>query len=280
MFNPYDSATKALIEERPADWLGLAGFAPRGPIEVINADLTTITSAADKVIRVADEVPWIANFELQSNRDPLLAYRLLRYNALLTARHLIPTRSLLVLLRPEADGPELTGRLWVPPSIDFRYTVLRIWEQPLGRILNGGLGILPLAPLADLGPTSPRAVMDVLERRIRSDCPPAHADDLWAATWLLLGLRFDEAASASLIEGILEMKESRTYQLAVAEGVTQGSLAEARAFVLRLGHKRFGPPSPAMLAAIQSMTDREQIERIGERLLDCPSWDAALRHDA
>ncbi len=280
MHKPYDSATKSLIEARPIDWLALAGFAPRGPVRVVNADLSTITSQADKVILVEDEPAWIANFELQAGRDPYLAYRVLRYNALLTARFRMLTRSLVVLLRPEADFPGLDGRLRLPPSIDFRFGVLKIWELPLDLILKGGLGILPLAPLADLGPASPESVMRDLEKRFRDECQPGQAADLWAATWLLLGLRYDTTTATGLIRGVREMKESSTYQLAVAEGELQGEirgeLREARAFVLRLGRKRFGPPSPTVQALIQALDDRECLEQIGERLLECQSWESAI----
>ncbi len=82
MAKPYDSTTKFLIEEFPRDWLALAGCDPTGPVELIDANLSTITAEADKVIRVGGDSPWLAHIEFQSSRDPRLGSRLCRYNAL------------------------------------------------------------------------------------------------------------------------------------------------------------------------------------------------------
>ena len=68
MTKPYDSTTKFLVQEFPADWLALAGLAADGPIELIETNLSTITAEADKVIRVAGPAPWLVHFELQSSR--------------------------------------------------------------------------------------------------------------------------------------------------------------------------------------------------------------------
>jgi hypothetical protein len=73
-------------------------------------------------------------------------------------RHGLRVRSVLVLLRPEADGPAVTCNVrHVLPEdddyyLDFRYHVVRIWEVPAEQLLAGGLGILPLAPIAAVQP--------------------------------------------------------------------------------------------------------------------------------
>ena len=71
----------------------------------------TLSAAADKVVRVDDPEPWLCHLELQASYERALPWRLLRYNALLAARDEVPVESVLVLLRPEADGPALSGRL-------------------------------------------------------------------------------------------------------------------------------------------------------------------------
>jgi hypothetical protein len=58
---PYDAATKSLIERHPADWLRVLGM-PTGTVEVIDADLATVTTEADRVLRVTDvETPYLAH---------------------------------------------------------------------------------------------------------------------------------------------------------------------------------------------------------------------------
>ena len=103
--------------------------------------------------------------KIQSGHDPLLPIRLLEYHALLLRRHLCRVASTIVLLRPEADGPELSGRFESHDpigdvSITFEYRVIRLWERPVEELLSGGIGILPLAPLV----VEPARLPDVIAR--------------------------------------------------------------------------------------------------------------------
>src|SRR5205823_1280444 len=106
---------------------------------------------------VRDTVPWIFHLELQSSRDTDLSRRTLRYQVLTHDRHRLPVHSLVVLLRREADDPALTGELaYRSPAgrggLRFEFDVVRLWERPVEMILSGGVGTLPLAPLADVRP--------------------------------------------------------------------------------------------------------------------------------
>src|SRR5262249_1089399 len=148
---PFDTSTKELIETQPADWLEFVGLGRR-EVEVINADLATITAAADKVLRVQAPVPWLAHLELQADYDAQLDDRTLQYSRPLRRRHEVAVKSVIVLLRPAADGPRMTGELrYHDPEDDwypiFRYRVVRVWQKPVEEVLTGGLGALPLAPL-------------------------------------------------------------------------------------------------------------------------------------
>jgi len=49
---PYDPTLKALVETDPDSWPGFLG-GPTGPTAVIDADIATVSGAADKVMRVA-----------------------------------------------------------------------------------------------------------------------------------------------------------------------------------------------------------------------------------
>ncbi|MBC8135950.1 MAG: hypothetical protein H8F28_08710, partial [Fibrella sp.] len=51
MSKPYDAVTKRLIELRPAEWVRFLGLPP-GNVSLVDADLSTITSYADRIIRV------------------------------------------------------------------------------------------------------------------------------------------------------------------------------------------------------------------------------------
>jgi hypothetical protein len=59
MSHRYDASTKYLVQTRLADWLPLSGRTTTRAIEVIDADLATVTAAADRVLRVHDDPPWL-----------------------------------------------------------------------------------------------------------------------------------------------------------------------------------------------------------------------------
>jgi hypothetical protein len=69
MSHPYDAGTKYLVQTRLADWLPLCGLTTTAEIQVIDADLATVTAAADRVLRVCENPPWLMHLELQASRD-------------------------------------------------------------------------------------------------------------------------------------------------------------------------------------------------------------------
>jgi predicted transposase YdaD len=234
MTKPFDATTRYLLEAHPDAWPRYLGWPVPWPVGVINADLSTITSEADKVLRVGAPEPWLLHIELQSGHDRDLARRLLRYNVLLDVRHDLPVQSVVVLLRPEADSPGLSGTLQrrVPGRDihhEFRYQVVRVWQQPVGAILEGGLGTLPLAPLADVS----SADLPGIIRRMDESCAarPRRPDAalLWTATYLLMGLRYPREIATQLLQGVRGMKESVTYQAILEEGEARGGRGWPRA---------------------------------------------------
>jgi hypothetical protein len=148
------------------------------------------------------------------------------------------------------------------------------------RILAGGLGTLPLAPLADLGSVAVETVIGRMAARLTSEATPSEAATLWASTYLLLGLRFRSDRAAALLEGVRGMRESTTYQAILKEDIEQGEqrgvLQEARGLLIRIGAKRLGPPPPSVVDALGAIQDREQLERLAERTLDVESWAELL----
>src|SRR5438132_8203951 len=171
MAKRYDAAVKHLLEAYPDDWMRFVGL-PGGPrVEAVDSDLSTITTEADKVFRVRDRGSWLLHLELQAGRDQQLPRRVLRYNILLEARHDSPVQSVVVLLRPQADGRELSGVIQheLPNGrryLEFRYDVVRTWQQPVEQVLTGGLGTLPLAPLTNVARSSLPEVVRRMDERL------------------------------------------------------------------------------------------------------------------
>lgn len=293
MPHPYDASTKYLLEVRLADWLPLSGRTTTAHVEIVDADVSTVTAAADRVLRVEEEHPWLLHVELQSSRDPLLPARVQMYNSLIGWRHGFPVRSLAVLLRPAAEGPELTGVVergfaGEPPYLVFRYQIVRIWQLRVETFLNGGLGLVPLAPLGAVTEAELPGVIRRMQQRIDREAGPDEAGTLWTAADVLMGLRYSRELVGDLLRGVRGMKESVTYQAIVEEGVEkgrlegklegrlEGRLEEARQTLLDLGAERLRMPSEDVESAVRRITDLEQLRRLRRRLLHVSTWEELL----
>ena len=284
MNKPFDSAIKELIELQPEDWLVFTGL-PRQPATVIDADLATVLLEADKIIRVEGARPFLLHIEAQTTYDADMGERMLQYNFLLQRRHGLPVISLLILLRPEADGEEMTGVVRHEFSVgtvyhEFSYRVIRVWEHTAEELIAGGIALSAVAPLAqDAAANLPQVIRQV-EAKAEQELPLAKAKQLLTRSFLLLGMLYDQTTILAAFEGIMSMKESVTYQMIWGEGKTEGLQEgreeEVRRVLLRLGGKRFGIPSEATEKNLAGLRSLEQLEALTERLLDVETWDELL----
>ena len=67
----------------------------------------------------------------------------------------VPVQSTVLLLRPEADGPAMSGILRLTgrdgvQNLEFRFNVIRIWTIPAEELIKCGIGVLPLAFVSDI----------------------------------------------------------------------------------------------------------------------------------
>jgi predicted transposase YdaD len=244
---------------------------------VVDSDVSTVVAEADKVIRVEGPRPWLVHVEFQSGADPALAERLHYYNALLGYRHGMAVQSVVVVLRREADSRALTELLRheLPDGQvyrEFRYRVVRVWQQPVELLVAGELATLPLAPLASGADEALSEIVRRMDERLRRETTASDASQLWTAAYVLMGLRYPEEVTRELLRGVRNMRESSTYQAILAEGRAE----EARRIVLRQGRQKFGPPDARIRAALGRITDVEHLERLADRVLAATSWEELL----
>lgn len=285
MSKPYDAATKRLVELRPEDWVAFLGL-PSGPVSLVDADLSTISAAADRLIRVDAEVPYIMHNEMESGHDTARAPdRCLRYNVVAEYKLELPVVSTIFALRRESDSPALTGRLvkMTPnskPYLTFEYGVVRVWQMDVESILQGGLGTLPFAPISHVRQADLPGIIRQMESRIDSEAnSDIEAGELWTATYVLMGLRYDRAFNAELLKGVRRMKESNTYQAILEEGRQEGELIEAQRMLLRAGRNRLGQPSEVVEAAVLRIGSRERLELLVDRLFGVETWEELLQEE-
>ncbi len=288
MSKPYDVTTKELVEADPEAWIRLAGL-PVGPTELLNTDLATVSTEADRVLRVNTPNPYLTHIEFQVKYKPDLPDRTLRYNVLVYYQHDLPVQSVIFLMRPSADGPRMTGRVDYATAPDgllsFRYRIIRVWELPLDELLRGDLAALPLAPLTDEAADRLPDVIRSMESRIQQEATASEADHLWTSTYLLMGVRYPLEEAAALLKGVIALEESVTYQDILAKGEAkgeakgraEGEAGEARKLLLHFGRKRLGEPDATILSILQSPTSLERLEQLLERLFEVETWSELLR---
>ena len=285
MSKPFDATTKELLESDPRAWLELLLGRKVNDVRVLNVDLSTITTEADSVLLVEETEPWLVHVEFQAGYEAHLPLRIQRYNILVHYREGLPVQSIVLLLRPEADGPAMSGLLQhrLPDGSlyhEFRYNVVRIWERPVEEILAGGLATLPLAPIADVSQEELPDLVRKINQRIRQETNPSQAATLWTAAFILMGLVYPEEFIERLFQGISVMEESVTYQAILrkgrAEGLAEGRANEAKRILNRQASRRFGPPGPALEARIDAIDDLERLEELIDRIQEVPGWDALL----
>jgi hypothetical protein len=276
-----DDTLKHLTELSPQDWVVRGGWAA-APATVIDADIATIAGATDKVIRVAGTPDWLLAVDFQAGHDSAAKLPdFLLYNSALYRRHQLPVRSLLVVLHPGADSPQLTGLYErgfpsEPPDVTFRYRVVHVWQVSPAQWLSGGLGLVPLAPLGDVPPEQLPAVIAQMKWRLEHEALPRDAADLWSATYILMGLRYEQALVERLLQGVLAMKESVTYQAIIEEGAAKGKREEARRMLLLFGRDKLGEPSAAAQAALDALADVNRLEELAQHIHRAGSWDELL----
>jgi predicted transposase YdaD len=271
----YDATLKGLLEDASSEWPVLLGH-PRASVEVIDADVSTVSGAADKVLRVHGTPDWILHIDFQTGPDTTLPRRTHGYNALLEERHGLLVRSVVVLLRPQADLANLTGAYerqfpGEPPYLTFRYRVLRLWQVPVETLLRGSLGLLPLAPISAVTEQELPSVIERMKQRLRGS-PRAVRGKLWSATYNLLGLCYREPFINQLLQGVMHMEESTTYQAILRRGALQAR----KTTLLRAGRDRFGKVPAEGKVAIEAIEDEERLHQLIVRMMHVDSWQELL----
>jgi predicted transposase YdaD len=294
MSKPFDATMRKLFELEPAAWLEFLGIPVPDPdqVQVIDSNVSTVTAEADKVVRIGGPEPVIVHAEFLSGRDLAQPERAHWYNTLVGGHHRVPVWTVVVLLRPAADGPELTGtyeksfpgrgrNLW------FQYDVIRVWLEPPEKLLTAPLPVLPLAPVTNVAPDRLAEVVTAVAERLKQEAEPELMKTLWASTIILIGLRYPREQVGELIEGVANMvlgirgiEESWVYQdifsKGEAKGEAKGRAEEDRAIILRLGRNKFGQPDETVLIKLAAISDLDRLHSLLDRILDASTWEELL----
>jgi hypothetical protein len=131
-----------VVRDRPADYETEFDLPRQGPVTPLNVDLSTLSAATDVALGYGEPLREIFDLNFQSGCDPFVDRRVHLYNAVFGHRYHVEVRSLLILLRPKADHPNLTGKLSYgkgDTSVKFRYKIIRMWQRPVQTKLPSAL---------------------------------------------------------------------------------------------------------------------------------------------
>jgi predicted transposase YdaD len=158
--------------------------------------------------------------------------------------------------------------------------VVRVWQLDPEQLLSGGPGTLALAPVSAVPEGQIQDVIRRMNNRLSGRRAPRKARDIKAAAYVFLGLRYSDDIAYALFREVVGMEESSTYRAIVRqgreqgllEGLAQGRVEGVRRAVLLQGEAKFGPPDDATRAAINAISDLEQLDELTLRLMNVTSW--------
>ncbi len=277
----YDTVCKRLIASDPMGFLQLAGYSAT-MCELVSSQVTYRQGDADGVIRYGPRYR-LAHFELQSTYDSQMGERMLSYDVALCAANGIEVDGVVILLRPEADGPNMTGYVHYD-NLRYKYRIIRLWEQDADSLFELPVSMLAFAPLCNIAEDGLPGLLERIDRQVAKT---AGSHDIrlefWTITAILLGLKMNTDKSVEIIGGAIGMdalEQSSFYQYLVdkgrQEGRQEGLLTEARRFVELMGGTKFGNVPQNVKKYLQSITSTESLEQLVPRINTSNSWDEFL----
>lgn len=281
-----DAVLRKLIGMDPSAFLKLIGVSGTGPIEFIEPGIFPHVLPVDKVLRIAAPEPWIAVVGLATSLDPALVGWI--ETTLLCLPYGLPIEAIIVLVRPEADDPNVTGERmnrmpWGQVASRFTYQVIRVWQQPAGRPL-GDLSPRLLARLKASG--LPELISELRE------CAAASAENAPSESVMCLVFALPEQGrvDSKLLAEVAELERlapcvylalgrHREHQIVSSdEGCTV-----MRWKLYQRGARRFGPPDERVASTIGEISSPRRLTALDQYMaridrLNIPiaSWDELL----
>lgn len=278
----FDATLKDLGRESPHGFLAAFDRPPTLPVKLLNVDLSTVTRAADLVLGFGEPLQEIVHLEFQSSAAVWKHADLLAYNALLYAHHHVPVHTIVILLRPQADHPNLDGKLCYAPrpergKMEFGYEVVGLWERPAEELLSGDVALVPLAVLGQLHELASLAeglgaVVQRVVERLTSETPPELAKKLLTETLLLMGLRVNRDVAITIFRGVRMLEESDTYLMILEQGEERAT----RENLLTFGASRFGACGEDVRSQLCAITDLGRLKRMVGRAGTAANWQEIL----
>ena len=163
----------------------------------------------------------------------------------------------------------------------FEYEVIRLWERPAERLLEGDVALAPLAVLGRLpaGATLEEGVAAVAQRlveRLTREVESDRAVKLVTTAFLLTGLRVNRNVALKIFRGVPMLEESDTYLMILEQGEERGEARATRRDILLVGEARFGAADDSVRVQLANVTDPERLVRMVRKAATAAGWQEIL----
>ena len=267
MLNSYDATFKVLVDHSPGDWAQFLFGEALDLATTVDTSLHETSEVVDRLIRVSHaDTEFILHVEFHAGHSGnIIPNRLFHYNAAVMKRYSLTTMSCVLILRREADSPEIgESVVRAVPRFGavhkFRYRPIRIWREPLQTFLIPGSSLAVAGVLSDFGALSLEETGGEIRRCIDSVSDFDEREKLLEHAISLAGLRFNDEQAESMFGRKISVLEKYSVTL---QGVIRR--AEAR-LLLATAEPVFGNPPQHIVEKVN--------EANSEKLLD---WSRRLR---
>jgi predicted transposase YdaD len=146
-----------------------------------------------------------------------------------------------------------------------------------------------LAPLGDVRENPLTGIIQQMADRLAHEISTELAAKLWTSTYILMGLRYEQALIDRLLQGVRAMEESVTYQAILEKGMEKGlekgreegkelGVVEGeKSILMAQARKRLGKPTKSDKSYFESIADAKELAKLAIRLLDVRTWQDWLK---
>ena len=272
MLNSYDATFKVLVDHSPGDWARFLFGEALDLATTVDTSLHETSEVVDRLIRVSHaDTEFILHVEFHAGHSGnIIPNRLFHYNAAVMKRYSLTTMSCVLILRREADSPEIgESVVRAVPRFGavhkFRYRPIRIWREPLQTFLIPGSSLAVAGVLSNFGALSLEETGGEIRRCIDSVSDFDEREKLLEHAISLAGLRFNDEQAESMFGRKISVLEKYSVTL---QGVIRR--AEARLLLSSAG-QIFGVPPQQVVDKVNEATS-EMLLQWNTKLRTAQSW--------
>jgi len=270
--NSYDATFKVLVDRSPGDWARFLFDESLDSATTMDTSLHETSEVVDRLIRVSHaDTEFIVHVEFHAGHSGnMIPNRLFYYNVAVMKRYSLTAMSCVLILRREADSPEIgESVVRAVPRFGavhkFRYRPIRIWREPLQTFLIPGSSLAVAGVLADFGERTLEEAGAEILRCIQAGRDPEVCDRLLNHAIALAGMRFNRSQAETIFGRKLSVLEK--YSTTVQYFIRRG---EARLLLASVGPV-FGAPPQDVIDKVNAATS-EKLLVWSTRLRTAQSW--------